>query len=55
MRLLTKLVACFSDLQIFLGFFVFGIQAQRFSELNNGLRDLALTQEQFAQIIIRNC
>jgi len=48
-------VACFGDPQIFLGFFVFGIQAQRFTELNNGLRNLALTQEQFAQIIIRNC
>ena len=44
-RLLKKLnVACFGDAQIFLGLFVTGIQAQRFTELNNGLRDLPLSQ-----------
>jgi len=44
-RLLKKLsVACFGDAQIFLGFLVIGIQAQRFTELNNGLRDLPLSQ-----------
>jgi len=44
-RLLKKLsVACFGDAQIFLGLFVTGIQAQRFTELNNGLRDLTLSQ-----------
>ena len=37
-------VACFGDAQIFLGLFVIGIQAQRFTELNNGLRDLPLSQ-----------
>ena len=37
-RLLKKLgVACFGDAQIFLGLFIIGIQAQRFTELNNGL------------------
>ena len=44
-RLLKKLsVAYFGDAQIFLGLFVTGIQAQRFTELNNGLRDLTLSQ-----------
>jgi hypothetical protein len=44
-RLLKKLnVACFGDAQIFLGLFVIGIQAQRFAKLNNGLRDLTLSQ-----------
>lgn len=44
-RSLKKLsVACFGDAQIFLGLFVTGIQAQRFAELNNGLRDLTLSQ-----------
>src|SRR5207248_9884588 len=44
-RLLKKLsVACFGDAQIFLGLFVIGIQAQRFTELNNGLRDLTLSE-----------
>jgi hypothetical protein len=44
-RLSKKLsVACFGDAQIFLGLFVIGIQAQRFTELNNGLRDLPLSQ-----------
>ena len=44
-RLLKKLsVACFGDAQIFLRLFVTGIQAQRFTELNNGLRDLTLSQ-----------
>jgi hypothetical protein len=44
-RLPKKLsVACFGDAQIFLGLFVIGIQAQRFTELNNGLRDLTLSQ-----------
>ena len=43
-RLLKKLgVACFGDAQIFLGLFIIGIQAQRFTELNNGLRDLTLS------------
>ena len=43
--LLKKLnVACFGDAQIFLGLFVIGIQAQRFTKLNNGLRDLTLGQ-----------
>ena len=37
-------VARFGDAQIFLGLFVIGIQAQRFTELNNGLRDLTLSQ-----------
>ena len=37
-------VACFGDAQIFLGLFVIGIQAQRFTELNNGLRDLTLSE-----------
>jgi len=44
-RLPEKLnVACFGDAQIFLGLFVIRIQAQRFTELNNGLRDLPLSQ-----------
>jgi hypothetical protein len=44
-RLRKKLsVACFGDAQIFLGLFVIGIQAQRFTKLNNGLRDLTLGQ-----------
>ena len=44
-RLLKKLsVACLGDAQIFFGLFVIGIQAQRFTELNNGLRDLPLSQ-----------
>ena len=48
-RLLKKLsVACFGDAQIFLGLFVTGIQAQRFTELNNGLRDLTLSQVKLA-------
>ena len=43
--LLKKLsVACFGGAQIFLGFFVIWIEAQRFTELNNGLRDLTLGQ-----------
>ena len=37
-------VACLCDAQIFLGLFVIGIQAQRFTKLNNGLRDLTLSQ-----------
>src|SRR6266478_570462 len=37
-------VACFGDAQVFLSFLVIGVQAQRFTELNNGLRDLALGQ-----------
>src|SRR5207302_9719007 len=37
-------VACFGDAQIVLGLCVIGIQAQRFTELNNGLRDLTLSQ-----------
>ena len=45
MRLPKNLsVACSGDAQIFLGFFVIGIQAQRFTELNNGLRDLTLSE-----------
>jgi hypothetical protein len=44
-RLLKKLsVTCFGDAQIFLGLFVIWIQAQRFTELNNGLRGLPLSQ-----------
>ena len=44
-RLPKKLsVTCFGDAQIFLSLFVAGIQAQRFTELNNGLRDLTLSQ-----------
>src|SRR5439155_3371453 len=44
-RLPKKLsVACFGDAQIFLNLFVIGIQAQRFTKLNNGLRDLPLGQ-----------
>ena len=44
-RLAKKLnVACFGDAQIFFGFFVIGIEAQRFTELNTGLRDLTLSQ-----------
>src|SRR5207249_11017974 len=44
-RLPKKLsVACLGDAQIFLGLFVIGIQAQRFTELNYGLRDLTLSQ-----------
>ena len=44
-RLLKKLsVACLGDAQIFLGLFVIGIQAQCFTELNYGLRDLTLSQ-----------
>jgi hypothetical protein len=37
-------VARFRDAQIFLGLFVIGIQAQRFTKLNDGLRDLTLSQ-----------
>jgi hypothetical protein len=44
-RLPKKLsVACFGDAQVFLGLFVIGIKSQRFTELDNGLRDLALGQ-----------
>src|SRR5204863_2924766 len=42
-------VACFGDAQIFFGLFVIGIQAQRFTELNDGLGDLTLSQVKPAQ------
>src|SRR6266545_4121555 len=55
-RLLKKLsVACFGGAQIFLGFFVIGIQAQRFTELNNGLRNLTLGQVKPAYTIVCDC
>ena len=41
--------------QVFLGFFVSGIAPQRFSELDHGLRNLALGQVQSAQIVVDNC
>ena len=54
-RLPKKLgVASFGDAQIFLGLFVIGIEAQRFTELNNGLRDLTLGQVKPAQTIVSN-
>ena len=55
-RLPKKLiVARFGDAQIFLGLFVIGIEAQRFTELNNGLRDLTLSQVKHAQTIVSDC
>src|SRR5438128_1236481 len=42
-------------MQVFLSFFVIRIEPQCFTKLNHGLRDLALGQVQFAQIIVSNC
>src|SRR5439155_11950287 len=43
------------SLQVFLSFFVIRIEPQCFTKLNHRLRDLALGQVQFAQIIVSNC
>ncbi len=40
------------SLQVFLGFFVLWIEPQRFTKLNQGLRDLALTEINFAEIVV---
>ena len=37
-------VACFGNAQIFFGLFVIGIETQCFTKLDNGLRDLTLSQ-----------
>src|SRR5579885_466667 len=43
------------DAQIFLRLLVTGIPPQRFAELDNGLRNLAFVQIDFAEVIISRC
>src|SRR5947208_16546905 len=43
------------SMQIFLGFLVLWIEPQRLTKLNHGLRDLALTEINFAEIVIGDC
>src|SRR6266496_2207876 len=47
-------VARLGDAQVFLGIFVTGIEAQRFAELNNGLRDLSLIEIKVSQTVVNN-